>query len=148
MKVRSPAFPWGTSPARQVRGDVRRRDTCMRAMDRRTFLKALGVMAGGLAMRPALGSTLGGLAGSTGASRTSRLDPSLFVVHSDLHNHSLISGDALGTPGSALAAIRDKGIDVACMTEHAVSGKGHGQDTCPDWHMGDCRFVEGITESD
>ena len=72
-------------------------------------------------MRPALAETLGGLAGSAGASRVSKLGGSLFVVHSDLHNHSIISGDALGDPDAALAQIRDRGIDVACLTEHAVS---------------------------
>jgi hypothetical protein len=118
-------------------------------MDRRNFLKMLVALGGGLAMRPALGRTLGGLSGTTGASRRSRLGPSsLFLVHTDLHNHSLISGDALGKPGQALRDIRAAGIDVACMTEHAVSGLGHGQYDCPDWHKGDCRFVEGINESD
>jgi hypothetical protein len=115
---------------------------------RRDFLKALGGLAGGLVMRPALASTLGGLSGSTGASRFSRLGGSLVLVHTDLHNHSLISGDALGSPHAALSDIKARGIDVACMTEHAVSGKDHGQYTCPDWHRGDCRFVEGINAND
>lgn len=117
-------------------------------MERREFLKALAVLGGGIAMRPAIGSTLGGLGGA-GASRFSRLGPSsLFLVHTDLHNHSLISGDARGAPGQALRDIRAAGIDVACLTEHAVSGKGHGQHTCPDWQVGGCRFIEGINESD
>jgi uncharacterized protein DUF3604 len=120
----------------------------VRALERRQFLKALAVLSGGLAMRPSLGSTLGGLSGTTGASRRSRLGGSLVLVHTDLHNHSLISGDALGAPGQALRDIRAAGIDVACMTEHAVSGMGHGQYDCPDWHKGDCRFIEGINESD
>jgi uncharacterized protein DUF3604 len=117
-------------------------------MDRRQFLKTLAVLGGGLAMRPALGSTLGGLARTTGASRRSKLGGSLTLVHTDLHNHSLISGDALGTPHLALGDIRARGIDVACMTEHAVSGLGHGQYDCPNWHKGDCRFVEGINAND
>jgi hypothetical protein len=118
-------------------------------MERRHFLKVLGGLAGGLVMRPALGSALTGLpGGSKGASRRSKLGGRLFVVHSDLHNHSLISGDADGDPGGALQQLRAAGIDVACMTEHAVSGKDHGQYTCPDWHKGDCRFVEGINASD
>jgi hypothetical protein len=117
-------------------------------MERRSFLKSLAVVTGGLAMRPSLSSTLGGLADATGAARLSRLGGSLVLVHTDLHNHSLISGDALGAPGQALRDIRNAGIDVACMTEHAVSGMGHGQYDCPDWHKGDCRFVEGINESD
>ncbi len=120
----------------------------MKPIERRQFLKALAVLSGGLAMRPALGRTLGGLAGTTGASRVSKLGGSLVLVHTDLHNHSLISGDALGTPGQALRDIRAAGIDVACMTEHAVSGKDHGQYDCPEWKMGGCRFIEGINAND
>lgn len=117
-------------------------------MDRRELLKALAAVGAGLTISPALGSTLGGLPGSSGASRVSRLGGSLLLVHSDLHNHSLISGDALGPPGRALHDIRAAGIDVACMTEHAVSGKDHGEATCPDWREGGCRFITGINEGD
>ena len=122
-------------------------------MDRRDFLKALGALSGGLVVQQAIGSkalgaTLTGLAGSTGASRTSKLGGSLVVVHSDLHNHSLISGDAEGEPHAALGDIKARGIDVACMTEHAVSGKDHGQYTCPTWQDGGCRFIEGINAND
>ncbi len=125
----------------------------MRPLQRRTFLKAFAVVAGGLAMRPAsaaLTSTLGGLSGTTGAERLSRLDPSgsLVAVHTDLHNHSFISGDAEGDPYGALGAIRAAGIDVACMTEHAVSGKDHGQYDCATWQDGGCRFIEGINQND
>jgi len=108
----------------------------------------MAAVTGGLAIKPALGRTLGGLVGTTGASRSSRLGGSLTLVHSDLHNHSLISGDALGAAHDALGHIRARGIDVACMTEHAVSGLGHGQLDCPDWKMGGCRFIEGINAND
>ena len=117
-------------------------------MDRRQFLKTLAVIGGGLAVRPALGSTLGGLTSAAGASRRSKLGGNLFLVHTDLHNHSLISGDALGGPNKALNDIRARGIDVACMTEHAVSGLGHGQYDCPTWQKGGCRFAEGINAND
>ena len=122
--------------------------TEVRRLDRRSFIKMMAAVTGGLAIKPALGRTLGGLASSSGAGRYSRLGSSLFVVHSDLHNHSIISGDALGAAHEALAHIRARGIDVACMTEHAVSGKDHGQYTCPDWKMGGCRFIEGIDAND
>lgn len=122
----------------------------MAAMQRRTFLKAVALASGSLAARPAFGATLGGLAGTTGAARHSRLDPSrsLILVHSDLHNHSFISGDAEGDPYKALHNLRAAGIDVACMTEHAVSGLGHGQYDCATWQDGGCRFIEGINEDD
>jgi hypothetical protein len=76
------------------------------------------------------------------------LGGSLVLVHSDLHNHTIISGDAEGDPADALQQIRDRGIDVACLTEHAVSGKDHGQYTCPQHQEGGCRFVEGINAND
>jgi hypothetical protein len=120
-------------------------------MNRREFLRALAAVTGGIAARPIIGSTLGGIAqAATGASRYSKLDPTgkLLLVHTDLHNHSLMSGDASGDPGDALQQMRKAGIDVACLTEHAVSGKGHGQYDCGDWHYGDCRFVEGINDRD
>lgn len=106
------------------------------------------MVTGGLAVRPSFGATLGGLRDSRGAERMSRFGSSLFVVHTDLHNHSFVSGDAEGLPADALDQIREQGIDVACMTEHAVSGKGHGQYTCPTWQDGGCRFAEGINEND
>ena len=122
----------------------------MRPIQRRDFLKALALATGGLAMPPALGTTLGGLPGTTGASRRSRLDPSrsLLLVHTDLHNHSFISGDADGDPQESLQQLRRAGIDVACMTEHAVSGKDHGEHTCGTWQNGGCRFITGINQDD
>jgi hypothetical protein len=122
----------------------------MKPIERRAFLKTLALAGGGLAMRPALASTLGGLSGTTGGARRSRLDRpgSLLLVHSDLHNHSFISGDAEGDPYKALHHLRAAGIDVACMTEHAVSGKDHGQYDCAKWQDGGCRFIEGINEDD
>ena len=122
----------------------------MNPIQRRQFLKALAVAAGGVAASPAFASTLGGLSGTTGASRRSRLDRSgrLRLVHTDLHNHSFISGDADGDPYRALAKLQQAGIDVACMTEHAVAGKDHGEHTCGTWQNGGCRFVEGINQRD
>ncbi len=123
-------------------------------MNRRSFLKALGGLTGGLVVHralgeTALGSTLTGLPDATGASRYSKLGGSLVLVHSDLHNHSIMSGDAQGEPADALQQIRDRGIDVACLTEHAVSGKDHGQYTCANDHQqGGCRFVTGINGND
>ena len=118
-------------------------------LSRRRFLQAAAVLGGGLAIRPSLASTLGGVPDSQGASRLSKLgDGSLMLVHTDLHNHSFISGDAEGEPYHALSNIRAAGIDVACMTEHAVSGKNHGQITCGTWQDGGCRFIEGINRND
>lgn len=106
-------------------------------------------LGGLLVARPSIANTLGGLA-SPGASRRSKLPSSagLTLVSTDLHNHSLISGDAFGDPNTALQDIRARGIDVACMTEHAISGKDHGELTCPGWEEGGCHKIEGINGSD
>jgi hypothetical protein len=119
-------------------------------MERRTFLKAVALASGAVATRPAFADTLGGVTEAAGASRRSRLDRSgaLRLVHTDLHNHSFISGDAEGDPYTALRHLRNAGIDVACMTEHAVSGKDHGQFDCATWQDGGCRFIEGINADD
>lgn len=122
----------------------------MSPMERRAMLKALAAVSALAAMPPAANAALGGVQDSTGATRVSRLDRSrsLRLVHTDLHNHSFISGDAEGVPNKALHQLQDAGIDVACMTEHAVSGKDHGQVTCGEWQNGGCRFIEGINADD
>ena len=117
-------------------------------MERRDFLKALAALGGAFAARPFSSLALGPSAAAD--SRRSRLAAfhGLFLAYTDLHNHSLISGDALGEPHAALRDIRAGGIDVACMTEHAIMGKGHGELTCPGWEKGGCHTVEGINASD
>ena len=122
-------------------------------MERRDFLKGMAALAGAVVAAPyaSFGSgRLGGLGAASGASRISKLAATsgLVLAHSDLHNHSLISGDAFGEPTRALEDIRAAGIDVACMTEHAIMGKGHGQYTCPGHEEGGCHKVEGINEPD
>jgi hypothetical protein len=44
--------------------------------------------------------------------------------------------------------LRKDGLDVACMTEHAVSGKGWADDVCGHWQNGGCRFITGIDGTD
>lgn len=119
----------------------------MRKLSRRDFVKDVGIGAAVLLAAPRLAL---GRGSETGAERASRLRPGsgLFVAHSDLHNHSLISGDAAGDPESAYQQMRDRGIDVACVTEHAISGKGHGEVTCPGHEQGGCHMIEGINDTD
>jgi hypothetical protein len=118
-------------------------------MERREFLKALAGLGGAIAARPLTSLALPRTSAAA-ASRVSRLVSSagLFLAYTDLHNHSLISGDALGEPETALHDINAGGIDVACMTEHAISGKNHGELTCPGWKQGGCHMIEGIDGSD
>jgi hypothetical protein len=53
-----------------------------------------------------------------GTTRRSRLFPGLWLVHADLHNHTLLS-DGAGDPGLAFACLRAAGLDVAAITDHS-----------------------------
>lgn len=64
----------------------------------------------------------GPLAGADawGTGRISRLFPDQGVlVHADLHNHSLLS-DGSGDPQRLFAALRERGLDVAAITDHVT----------------------------
>ncbi|MGW2057718.1 CehA/McbA family metallohydrolase [Streptomyces sp. NPDC001840] len=54
-----------------------------------------------------------------GASRTSLVTQGTRLVHADLHNHTLMS-DGDGDPALAFASMRDAGLDVAALTDHAT----------------------------
>ena len=114
------------------------------------MLTGLAGLGGLVALRPfraLAGSPLGGVA--AGPSRRSKLFPRgrAFLVHTDLHNHTLVSGDAVGSPEVAFRDMRRRGIDVASLTEHAISGKDHGEVTCGD-HELPCRTITGINQTD
>jgi hypothetical protein len=56
--------------------------------------------------------------------RRSRLFPEgTRLAHADLHNHSLLS-DGDGTPERAFVSMREAGLDVAALTDHAILGHG------------------------
>lgn len=111
---------------------------------RREFIRT-GLSAGALLLaRPlggrALGATLDAEAGAA-AGRSSRLFPGTTLVHADLHNHSLLS-DGDGDPANAFGSMRDAGLDVAALTDHATVAWGTSGLPCP----GDCGLV-GIDEA-
>lgn len=81
---------------------------------RRTVLGA----GGGLLLAGSLAPTAPAVAG-TGASRRSRLTQGTRLVHADLHNHTLLS-DGDGDPARAFQSMRDAGLDVAALTDHAT----------------------------
>jgi hypothetical protein len=56
-----------------------------------------------------------------GASRRSRISRGTVLVHADLHNHTLLS-DGAGDPEAAFPSMRDAGLDVAALTDHAIRG--------------------------
>ena len=53
-----------------------------------------------------------------GTSRRSRLFPGPWLVHADLHNHTLLS-DGAGDPADAFPSMRAAGLDVAAITDHS-----------------------------
>ena len=64
-----------------------------------------------------------------------------FLVHSDLHNHTLLS-DGEGAAADAFAKMRASGLDVAAITDHAVFGELAGT-VC----AGRCSEYAGINEA-
>lgn len=101
-------------------------------------------LAGLLIARPSLVGAADDCVDSFGVSRASKLFPGRFVVHSDMHNHSVFSGDAVGNAEDAYQQMLCAGIDVAALTEHANMGKGHGHITCPT--NSPCSMVIGMNE--
>src|SRR5690606_10852467 len=55
----------------------------------------------------------------SGASRRSGLTQGTTLVHADMHNHTAMS-DGDGDPELAFASLRDAGLDVAALTDHAT----------------------------
>jgi hypothetical protein len=111
-----------------------------------------------------LGRPLGALGDSLGptdefsTSRSSRLFAGTQLAHADLHNHTLVS-DGAGNPAEAFASMRDAGLDVAALTDHATFSWGtlSAVDPCQatrpvlgDPHDGDrddCRSLAGLDEA-
>ncbi|MGH3786042.1 MAG: CehA/McbA family metallohydrolase [Pseudonocardiaceae bacterium] len=56
-----------------------------------------------------------------GAARSSCISRGTVLVHGDLHNHTLLS-DGAGDPEVAFPSMRDAGLDVAALTDHAIRG--------------------------
>ncbi|OLF07002.1 hypothetical protein BLA60_29545 [Actinophytocola xinjiangensis] len=54
-----------------------------------------------------------------GASRASRITQATTLVHADMHNHTIMS-DGDGDPALAFVSMRDAGLDVAALTDHAT----------------------------
>ncbi|GIF73647.1 CehA/McbA family metallohydrolase [Asanoa siamensis] len=56
---------------------------------------------------------------AAGADRASRITTGTTLVHGDMHNHSLMS-DGDGNPDLVFGSMRDAGLDVAALTDHAT----------------------------
>lgn len=126
-------------------------------ISRRSLLRA-GGGAGALLLAPAWtrsAPTLQQPLLGSGADRRSVLMPGTRLVHADLHNHTLMS-DGVGEAAEAFASMRDHGLDVAALTDHATVGQHLPASLCgtafspqeptePPRH--DCQSVHGIDES-
>ena len=114
-------------------------------ISRREFVQSAA--AAGALLVAAPGDLTGALAAGprpVGAARRSRLHPKdgRFVVHADLHNHTLLS-DGAGRADQAFGQMRKAGLDVAALTDHAVMAKNGGTVTCAS---GGCTAIMGINE--
>ncbi|WP_301548555.1 CehA/McbA family metallohydrolase [Micromonospora sp. C95] len=56
---------------------------------------------------------------AAGAARTSLITQGTMLVHADMHNHTVVS-DGDGSPEAAFASMREAGLDVAALTDHAT----------------------------
>lgn len=116
-------------------------------MRRRRFIQGTAASGAVLLAQPG-GVLAGALSGGTRAQvadRASRLFPESFLVHADMHNHTLFS-DGDGNPADAFVSMRDHGLDVAALTDHAVLGGPLGTvfGLCSST---DCKSIQGIDES-
>jgi hypothetical protein len=102
-------------------------EASLRGLSRRELIKRGSMVTGGLllaggssAFAPAPSGALRGPIGASGASRLSTLSGGVGtrLVHADMHNHSLLS-DGAGNPANAYGLMRERGLDVAALTEHA-----------------------------
>ncbi len=131
-------------------------------LSRRQFLASTTAGAGALLVaRPTgvLAQQLPSIDG-WGTPRESRLFPGSFCVHSDMHNHSLLS-DGDGQPDNFFGLMRESGIDVASLTDHAVindlaPGSACGTFALPGNHYAEsdanelskgCQGIAGLDEA-
>ncbi|MGH4006769.1 MAG: CehA/McbA family metallohydrolase [Pseudonocardiaceae bacterium] len=77
--------------------------------------------AGALLLSAAAGQQLRTPGPEGGAVRHSRISRGTVLVHADMHNHTLLS-DGAGDPEAAFPSMRDAGLDVAALTDHAIRG--------------------------
>jgi hypothetical protein len=120
-------------------------------LSRRDLLRGSAAASALLLVRPkgALATPIGP-SDAYGTSRASRLFPGTWVVHTDMHNHTLFS-DGAGDAAEAFGSMRDAGLDVAALTDHSTVGQvipgpfadGHH----PCMGSSDCQSVAGLDEA-
>lgn len=123
----------------------------MTSLSRRRFLQASAGAGAFLIARPTgvLAQQLPSI-DHYGTPRQSRLFPGQFVVHSDMHNHSLFS-DGDGDPTAFYDLMRESGVDAAALTDHSTLSDTLPESPCAIFEpFGDphseCLSVAGLTE--
>lgn len=111
-------------------------EATLRGLSRRELLRRSGLATGGMLLAagaagfaPAPTGALRGPVGAPGADRASRLPQSAGtrLVHADMHNHTLLS-DGDGDPANAFGLMKERGLDVAALTDHATGDAAHPGD--------------------
>jgi hypothetical protein len=123
------------------------------AISRRTLLRGAAAASGALLLARPVGALAHPLGprDAYGTARESRLFPGSWVVHADLHNHTLLS-DGNGDPADAYGSMRDAGLDVAALTDHSTVGQvipgpfASDAHEAPCFGSSDCQGVLGIDE--
>ena len=128
-------------------------ETALRGLSRRELLRRGGLATGGMLLAasatgfaPAPRGALRGPVGATGADRASKLGASVGtrLVHADMHNHSLLS-DGDGNPANAFSLMKERGLDVAALTDHASGEPAPGDSSqCGE---GTCGRVLSLTDA-
>lgn len=128
-------------------------ETAVRGLSRRELLRRGGLATGGMLLAagatgfaPAPTGALRGPVGAAGADRASRLPlgAGTRLVHADMHNHSLLS-DGDGNPANAFDLMRERGLDVAALTDHASGEPAPGDSSQCD--EGTCGRTLSLTDA-
>ncbi|WFE21899.1 CehA/McbA family metallohydrolase [Solwaraspora sp. WMMD937] len=112
--------PYGQiDPATHPAGGLGRRSMLAAAGGMLMLAAVPGTARAATAMTAGAASAGATAMGAPGASRASRISQGTTLVHADLHNHTVMS-DGDGSADDAFASMREAGLDVAALTDHAT----------------------------
>lgn len=117
------------------------------ALGRRALTAGAGLLMAGTLLPHTGAIASASTAPTVGASRRSRISTGTRLVHADLHNHTLLS-DGDGDPALAFASMRNAGLDVAALTDHATLSDNVLGDVLAGLLPPEYKQVAGITPGD
>ncbi|MFV2085709.1 CehA/McbA family metallohydrolase [Micromonospora sp. LOL_021] len=113
-------LPYGQiDPASHPAGGLGRRSMLAAAGGMLMLAAVPGTARAATAMTAGATSAGASAVAAPGASRASRISQGTTLVHADLHNHTVMS-DGDGSADDAFASMREAGLDVAALTDHAT----------------------------